>query len=775
MSSFHDTLNSLHRRRRLGKLLILILALASIYGLTMLTLGFADYHLALSSSLRFTITTVLWATLALLAVIFTLRIFRSPLTTTAALADLTLGDDRSSSLSATYLSQKKADTPMEQFHLERSLGDADAQLSKVPFLAKIPAKALGTFALICLIITGGIFTLKNLAPEPFTVVSQRLFSPRGDTPPYSPLRFKVTPDTPSAVYQGEATVQVEISGGEIENDVICLIRDPATGAVEEVTTFREKAGKYARKFENALTPLEFAFATGRARSDWHQLDVLFQPRISGASILITPPAYTGKKTASYPLEASEIKALEGSTITLKIESNRPLIGGTLTLETMDQKDNNPIEQVQATIGEKNEATFTWTAHRSAKISALIEDIRHTPAEKPLELTFKAIPDQAPIVTLSEPQAVVLATPRTTIPMNGEIEDDYGLSDVALTRTLVGYRDRASPLAEGLSRHDYQFNNPLNLEKLGVEPGQTLEFYLEAADRNPSLLGVGVSDVVRVQIISEEDYAQRIRNQFQLKAFTARYRALAKAIRESREALEELKNAQTPEERTAAEKKTAEAHAKAKEMAQKIADDFQAFDLEGRLKEAAEEAAATLQKNIEGLAQLPSDPAERQAAIAQMAKRLGGVAEKTTQIQQDAELVKKVGDVLEMAAKYRRLINNQNSLIKRLFEVVKKVSEGNTESANSLPGLARTQEKNREALNKLAEELAKRAAALPEEAAQMKTDAEAFLTKLAELDIPNPMDAASASARNGESGEALRRAQLALQLMERLIEDPNNGF
>jgi len=775
MSSFHEILTRLHRRRRLGKLLVLTLVLAALYALTMLALGLADYHFALGSRSRVSAILALGTTLTLIAVITGIRIIRTPATNTASLADQSLGDDRRSSLSATYLSQKNAETDMEQFHLDRSLQEASERLSKVPLLSNIPAKALAIGVTICLAITAGIFALNALAPEPFQVVSQRLFSPHLDLPPYSPLRFKVTPDSPSAIYQGEATVHVEITGAEILDDVLCLIRDPATGIIEEATTFRETAGKYARKFENALTPLEFAFASGRARSDWHQLDVLFQPRISGARILITPPAYTGQPATHYPLEAGEIKALEGSLINLKIQSNRPLIGGTLTLEAMDQGTNNPISEIQAEISGNQEASFTWTAHRSAKVSALIKDIRYTPAGKPLELTLKTIPDQAPVASISEPQAMVLATPRSTIPMNGDIEDDYGLAKVSLTRTLVGFRDRDRPLAEGLSSKEYHFNSPLELSELGVESGQTLEFYLEAADRNPSLLGVGVSDVVRVQIISEEDYAQRIRNQFQLKNFTARYQALAEAIRESREALDALENAKTPEEREAARKKAGEAHARSKELAKKIGADFQAFDLEGRLQESAKAAADALQQNMADLQQLPADPAERQTAIEKMQERLGGAAQQANQIQLDAELVKKMGDVLEMAAAYRRLVNDQKSIVQRLQEVAKEVAAGNTASTNRLPGLARVQEKNRDALNKLAEELARRAAALPGEAAQMKADVAEFLENLATLNIPDPMDAASAAARNGQSGEALRRAQLALQLMERLIEDPDNGF
>jgi len=775
MSSFKAHLTSLHRRRRLGRLLVVFFCLTAILGLGLLALGLADYHFALSSKVRLSSLLGLVSLLVIADLLIGFIILRAPLTSTAALADKTRDNDRSSFLSATYLSQKNAETPMEQFHLNRSLEDASTQLLKIPFFSKIPTKALVTFTLVCALIATAIFTIKALAPEPFSVVAKRLLSPNGETPPYSPLRFKITPDDPRAIYQGEATVQVEITGGEIKEDVVCLIRDPATGRIEEATTFREKAGKYARKFENALTPLEFAFSTGRARSEWHTLDVLFQPRISSAEILITPPSYTGKPPGSYPLQAGEIKALEGSTITLKITSNRPLIGGTLTLEGMAKGDDNSLEEIAGEVAAKNEVSFTWTAHRSAKVAALIEDIRYTPSAAPLELTLRTIPDQAPLVSISEPQAMVLATPRTTIPMNGEIEDDYGLAEVALTRTLVGFRDRASPIAEGLSRKDYNFNSPLELATLGVEPGQTLEFYLEASDRNPSLLGVGVSDLVRVQIISEEDYAQRIRNQFQLKNFTARYRALANAIRESREALEALKNAKTPADREAARKKAAEAHTRAKDLAQKIADDFKAFDLEGRLQEAAKAAAQTLQENIADLDKLPTDPAARQAAIAKMQERLGGAAQQAEQIQKDAELLKKVGDVLEMAAKYRRLINDQKSIIKRLKEITKAVAAGQTDLTKRLPGLARTQEKNRDALNKLAGDLRERADALPEAAAQMKTDVDQFLEKLESLDIPDPMDATSAAARNGLAAESLRRANLALQLMERLIEDPNNGF
>ena len=748
----------------------MVLSLTTLTGLVLFLHGLTDYHQALSPQTRTTINTILAISVGALAIFWIWRIFRTPQSSTAALADETLGDARRSSLGATFLSVLEADTPMKAFHLERSLEEAGEHLGKVPFLARIPTKAIVRNAILLLVLGAVIFGVKASSPAPFSVVLQRILHPGSDTPPYSPLVFEVTPDQPQAIYQGEATVEVKISGGEVNEDVYCLIRNRATGQIDKTATFQGNNGTYARKFENTLEPLDFAFATGRARSNWHQLEVLFQPRISGTEVTITPPAYTGLPPETYPLDAAEIRALEGSTVQLTISSNRPLAGGVLSVSPLDESRIEVPEEVSAEIVEGDRASFTWTARRSSKLSALIHDIRHTPSDKPLSLTLKTVSDLAPVVSLDEPQAMVLATPRTKIPMAGEVEDDHGLSKVSLTRTLVGYRDRNRQLAEGLSRKDYQFGEALELEPLGVEPGQVLEFYLEANDRNPSLLGVGVSEVVRVQIISEEDYAQRIRNKLNLKKFTARYRALAQALKESRDALAELKKNPSKENIAKAEA----AHKKARDTAQKLADDFKAFDLEERLQEAAQEAVDKIAQNQQGLKNFPSAE-DQQKAIDEMIKRLGGVEQKANQIQQDSEKVRKIGEVLQMAANYKKLLNAQKSIVGRLEEVYKELAQGNTGITSRLEGLAKVQEANRKALIELGSELKRRADNLPEEAATMKDDVAEFLSELERLNIPDPMNATSEAALQGKTTDALSNAKLALTLMEQLIRKPNNGF
>ena len=781
MNTFSKTLTSIHRTRLIGRVCLLILCLAITLATALLLHGLADYHFALSPERRTLINSLITGTLAILGLIWLARILRTPRSHTARLADTALDDPRSTNLSAIHLQEMEAATDMNRYHLEKALTQAGERLKKTPFQLRLPVKPLILALAVGLLIALTIFGIRSSAPDPWDIVSTRILSPSSPTPPYSPLRFTITPDTPSALYGGEALVQVHITGGEITEDVHCLLRDPSTGKITSSNTYREAPGKFARKFENSLVPLEFAFTTGRARSPWHRLDILLQPLVSKTEVLITPPAYTGLKPSTYPLDSGEIKALTDSTIQLSIESNRPLSAGLMTLTSMNNnEDTKPGREIEATVTGDNRVTFTWTASQSAQLSALIRDLRSTPAESPLQLTLTTIPDIVPQVEISTPQPRVLATPKSKLPFKGHARDDHGLSKVSLVRTLVGFRDRTRLLANSLVKKDYDYQEPLALEDLGVEPGQVLEFYLEATDQNPSLLGVGVSDLVRVQIISEEDYAERIRSQFELKKFTARYRALAEAVKNSRESLNDLEKAIAsgdPKAIEAARKNAAETHKKAAELTQKIADDFKAFDLEGRLKEAAGDAAQKLKTNQQQLQKLNPNASkeELKKSIEEMKQRLGQAAQKSEQLQQDAEKTKKAGRVLEMAARYRKLLANQKSIAERMAILAEEVAKGNLNNVGRLEGLSRIQKENRNNLLKFAQELRDRSNDLPEDFAQMKTDVTEFLDALEEMNIPNPMDAASDAAARGKVNDAAANASLAHAMMERLLEKPKNGF
>ena len=780
MSTFHSSLSRFHRRWSFGRVLFALMMIVVLFICGMLLHGWADYKLALSPLTRERLNLALGVILGVMTLIWFVRIFKTPREKVAAMIDEQCADPRRRVLAAAHLERIQAETPMQQFHLDRALDDAAEELKNLPLSSRMPYRAIAKACCGLLLVAAIVMALKFWATEPFNVTAARVFDPSSDTPPYSPLLFEVSPNELNAIYGGEAVAQVTITGGEITDDVVCLIRNKETGKVETATAYQKSPGHYARKFTNTLASVEFAFATGRARSAWHSLDVLLQPKVSGAIVTVQPPAYTGRTKEVFPLESGEIKALEGSTITLEVQSNRPLSGGILSLKPLNDTRDVLAKQVQGDNVSGKSVNFTWIAHASSQISATIKDVRSTPSEMPLRVKVKVMPDQVPVVDLSSPEQMVLATPRTELPFEALVEDDHGLAKVSIVRSLLGYRDRSRTLADAMVKKEFTFKEPLKLEEIGVEVGQILEFYLEAMDRNPSLLGQGVSEVVRVKIISENDYAERLRSKVQLREFTARYRALSDAIRAARKSLDNLdKHADIGDKKSFNEevKKAQSSHEKAKQLAEKMAKDFQAFAMEDRLADAAKKAAGKLGQNKQDLSKLNLSAGESSTrrAIAEMKKRLGEVQKKSDQVLVDAEIVRKVGRVMEMAATFKKIHRTQKSLVERIGTIAEEVSKGNTTNTAQLANLGRQQELNRKALMDLAGELKKRAAALPPGFEKMQQDTQEFLDTLKQLDIPEPMQAAADFSKKGKSVDTSANAMLALSLMEQLVNKPNNGF
>ena len=108
-------------------------------------------------------------------------------------------------------------------------------------------------------------------------------------------------------------------------------------------------------------------------------------------------------------------------------------------------------------------------------------------------------------------------------------------------------------------------------------------------------------------------------------------------------------------------------------------------------------------------------------------------------------------------------------------IAEEIAKGTTRNAVQLAKLGRQQDLNREALEQFAKDLEEAAGELPPVFSQMQQDVDAFLRMYDQLDIPNPMSAAAEAAKRGKSIEAFTNAQLALTLMQELMQPPGNGF
>ena len=373
---FNQAISSYKRTWAIGRCLRTLLLLLCIFIATIILYGLTDVIWAISNDTRLALNKILISS-AIIAVLWIIvKVFKTPQAQIAKIADAS-SDYSAKNIRAAYdLSQQQAESPLQAYLSEEAKEAAAMDINKIPFKSKIPFKniILASLGVISIILIG--LGIRTIHPEAYSTVTQRLIHPQKDIPPYSPLKFQVSQDSPNTLYGGENQVRVKITGGDIKEKVFCRVRDKQTGKIEDLRTFQETPQSFSKKFTNVLSDFEFSFATGKATSTWYDVSVILQPKFTTATIKITPPAYTKKPIKEFPLEGNEISVINGSEVSLSITSNRPLSGGRLKIKS-EINPEGQVDNVEAIKDTKkdNQVTFKWTATNSTSISCLIKDIR----------------------------------------------------------------------------------------------------------------------------------------------------------------------------------------------------------------------------------------------------------------------------------------------------------------------------------------------------------------------------------------------------------------
>lgn len=767
-----------------GRLLGSLLALAALAAMLWLGFGLADAAAAFESTARVAITVGLTSiTAAFLLVSGWIALRVSP-RTAAERADAALGDSRRTAAASLSLDPEAAPTPLAKLLTTRTLEASSSALAALPARRLVPWRMLG-LALAALMVPLGVAgTLRLLYPGAFATVASRLLHPGADIPPFTRLVFAVTPEKPAAVYGAGLTLTASITGEKPAHPVECLMRRPGGGSILRLPAFREAPGRFSRAIDGLTEPVEVAFACGKARSPWLPVEILLEPNILGGVVRVEPPPHTGLPATSVPLDTNEIAATEGSKVTLELTSNRPLGSASLIFTPAAAAGAGVApETLTATLPASHTASFTWTATHGGNLAATLRDVRGTPAPRPLQLAFRCVPDQPPAVILTSPPAMLLATPKSVVAVAGRATDDFALAKVHFVRTLSGFRDRSQLVAPALTDKAYDFATKLDLDELGLSPGQMIELMLDAADHNPSLLGQGSSEISRIRVISEDEYAKLIRARTTLAEFSARFQAARDAIREAREALDQLDKAVEkgdPDAIREAAKAAADAHRKAAEMLERVAEDFPAFEMEKRLKDLAGKQADALRENLGPLEQLdpaaPKDDLKKQ--LEEMRERLGREQQPEQQLNQNADLAREAGLLMEMAAKFRQIYESQANLSKRFGGIVEELRHGIDQNRRQLPLLGDTQRKNRAALDDFKAELKRRIDALPADKPELQPlldSATKFLDDLTEAQPESLMDAAAGHGKAGAAAEAFDNAERARAMLERFLKREDDPF
>src|SRR5206468_11736662 len=210
-------------------------------------------------------------------------------------------------------------------------------------------------------------------------------------------------------------------------------------------------------------------------------------------------------------------------VAFRVASNRPLKSGTLTLTPV--LGGKPVAvALQPPAGQNNVVTGAFTHTVPVAFSLTVRDVDGLDCAEPRRGRFNILPDERPRLFVLEPGRNAVATPTIRVPVKVQAQDDYGITRVVWLRGHNRSIERPLNMKVTLKGgpQSVESSGAFELDKLGVRPGDVIDYYFEAADNYPKGPNVALSRLYRLEIISEEQYKEVLRQAAARKALFEQY-------------------------------------------------------------------------------------------------------------------------------------------------------------------------------------------------------------------------------------------------------------
>lgn len=202
------------------------------------------------------------------------------------------------------------------------------------------------------------------------------------------------------------------------------------------------------------------------------------PQIASANITITPPEYTHRPQREQDKFAVEIE--EGGLVNWKLGLNT---GAKQVTLLFNEKEKLPL---------KSGNGADWAAAKKISNPGFYQvDIDGRLSDL---YPVQVIKDNPPVVHIKVPKqyTYIDAGESRKVAMSAVVNDDYGLTDVFINATIargsgeaVKFKEQKLTFGTSFAQHnrEYTLQKTLDLDALGMEPGDELYFYVKAQDNH----------------------------------------------------------------------------------------------------------------------------------------------------------------------------------------------------------------------------------------------------------------------------------------------------
>jgi hypothetical protein len=708
----------------------------------------------------------------------------------------------------------RGDSPLLRERAIRMAEERAAPLSSFDVLSFRPLyRALGIAAGAA----AAALVLWFMTPRVFGMVVPRLLDPTGDHPPYTLVEFNVQ-ISPEPVYHGKAaTISATLGGPEqVEQaSVVFIDSDPDASSVGVAhPMYHAGERQFALHIDRAETTRQFYIDTPRGRSETMTLTVVEVPFFEEIRIAYEYPAYTGWSGHEHRLDGRGLRALVGTLLTLTVRSNLPLQGGQLVL-TPKAEEGQPSPGAPVTVtlspspDDSKVVAGTFPIEFSGRFELTIAARSGAVSLDHPDGPVTAIADRFPTVSIVSPGPYVAVVENWKVPVVIEALDDVGIAQLRLYRSVNGWGPNAVELEfERPQPYSARAQTEFDLPALGAHAGDIITYYVSAYDNHPGGTQFRDTETHVIQVISEEEYQQFARQQYQmdemieeLQAFREDLDRLEQQRHELLEQLEELKkqmeaSSQSTEEMQQKMQELQEQLQKYSESAEQLskelqerAEQLQLYEMEEPYLEMLRKTSEQLQQQsdnsqhaAEALDKLQQQPlnAQHQSDFQQAEQLFREQNEPFSQEQkeqldaaaEDMELYKMADSLLASADRMRSIIQRQRQLADRMAEFRDQQNLTPQDQARA-DRLAKDQELLEQDLQEAVKQMRESAEKAQERLPQMCQSAQQLCDKIGELGISQDQRNAAQQARTGKGSESHEAAESAAQKLESLQSECSN--
>ncbi len=758
----------------LGKLRTRVFALAVLRGVGLaaailigcIVTGWADLIVALPSAVRIILVggCILAAVGALVSVIVAVRNQVTARRLAAALDKV--GETGGQIQAGVELAEASGSANPLTADLQRRAIDLSSELATKQNLATARPAAPALRPYICV---GAVLLLLGLAwlawPGLVTAQAARVFDPRTERAPRSPYTFVITPSAPAIIYGDPFEVSVRVSGNEPRERFEWVIDQPGRSAWR-LPLLARSDGVMLGNIASVLSDFSFRVEGPRGKSESVRIAAITVPEIRDTAVKLVFPEYTHLAPFEGPMQEGGPSGVRGTRVTLLIASNRPLSGGSIEIRN-SVPNAAPLTVEMKTQSEPNVVAGTFEITGDLRFSALIRDVHGTPAKAPLQGRCLMLPDQPPRVAIREPRAKSFATPDISLPTIIETEDDFGISEILLYRSLNGSREIPLKVpVVGTGQHVSRHEVSLPLNQWGLEPGDVLELSALARDTDPAGAKTAQTPVHRITIINKEQYLEMLREQETIDDLNERYKPWLQQLVALRKQWELAHKKNDPKEIEAVKQVLRDA---VEQLEQQLKEP-PVFSADLQMAKELKELQESLRQALEDLDKADYDAVDNRLADTEK--------EAAKKIERPLELLTKLYHLIEDQELFTMLAQVQEDMAHRTARFEKIAQAAEAQEQRDLKALGDEERQIQSSLEQLVQDIRDHAGKLPKDDESLKKlidTANEFATKVHDLEIEKMLGNAAGSMEKFAGTDSRTYATQAAGAMMGLVEKGGGGM